>query len=490
MSSPSEFARDFGALIQKHIDRLGWTHEAVAVAVWGAKGADRKGHVSGYINARRGKPSAATIRGFADALSIPDAEIEALRTREREAAQAEALALNIPLGFLDAMADLFGDSESFGGWETYADFMQAKAQDYARLQSELEDLRQQQPNTANRIPQIEALLADGKIEQAETALEALRDTATDKALEGISDLSRIMSLQADAALLRGDQDEAFDLWRDAAALFDTLAPLEGAALRNRWEDRLYQYARRMGGNGFQHSATLLALNLRIYTKQDHPQDWAKTQNSLAIALQEQGTRTEGQAGADLLARAVDAYTAALEVYTQQNHAVNWAGTQNNLGIALQEQGTRTEGQAGADLLARAVAAYTAALEVYTRQVHPVNWATTQNNLGVALKEQGSRTEGQVGAHLLDRAVAAYTAALEVHTRQDLPVWWAETQENLAIVYLAIADRDAGVARAAHLTEALTAADNALEVYDPETMSYRHGIATRLRERILAEMESR
>ena len=35
MSSPSDFARDFGALIQKHIDRLGWTHEAVAIAVWG-----------------------------------------------------------------------------------------------------------------------------------------------------------------------------------------------------------------------------------------------------------------------------------------------------------------------------------------------------------------------------------------------------------------------------------------------------------------------
>ncbi|MEM7024273.1 MAG: hypothetical protein AAF637_17050, partial [Pseudomonadota bacterium] len=180
MSDPSDFARAFGALIQKYIDRKGWTHEAVAIAVWGARGADRKGHVSGYINARRGKPSAATIRGFADALDIPDAEIEALRIREREAAQEEARELNIPLGFLDAMAGIFGDAETFGGWDAYADFMQAKAQDYARLQSELEEVRQQQPNTANRIPEIEALLAEGEIEQAESALEALRDTATNK----------------------------------------------------------------------------------------------------------------------------------------------------------------------------------------------------------------------------------------------------------------------------------------------------------------------
>ena len=56
-------------------------------------------------------------------------------------------------------------------------------------------------------------------------------------------------------------------------------------------------------------------------------------------------------------------------------------TQNNLGNTLLEQGNRTNGQKGADLLAKAVSAYRAALEVYTRADHPVDWAMTQNNLG-------------------------------------------------------------------------------------------------------------
>ena len=38
-------------------------------------------------------------------------------------------------------------------------------------------------------------------------------------------------------------------------------------------------------------------------------------------------------------------------------------TQNNLGVALQEQGIRTGGEAGAHLLAEAVTAYRQALEV-------------------------------------------------------------------------------------------------------------------------------
>ena len=41
-------------------------------------------------------------------------------------------------------------------------------------------------------------------------------------------------------------------------------------------------------------------------------------------------------------------------------------TQNNLGNALQEQGIRTGGEAGAHLLAEAVTAYRQALEV----LHP------------------------------------------------------------------------------------------------------------------------
>lgn len=60
-------------------------------------------------------------------------------------------------------------------------------------------------------------------------------------------------------------------------------------------------------------------------------------------------------------------------------------TQNNLGNALQEQGLRTGGEAGAKLLAQAVQAYRAALEVYTREHFPPQWEKTQRNLTLALE---------------------------------------------------------------------------------------------------------
>ena len=54
------------------------------------------------------------------------------------------------------------------------------------------------------------------------------------------------------------------------------------------------------------------------------------------------------------------------------------------GIALCEQGRRTAGPQGAELLAQAVTAYRGALEVRTREQLPQQWALTQTDLGIAL----------------------------------------------------------------------------------------------------------
>ncbi|WP_051415143.1 tetratricopeptide repeat protein [Marichromatium purpuratum] len=114
-------------------------------------------------------------------------------------------------------------------------------------------------------------------------------------------------------------------------------------------------------------------------------------------------------------------------------------TQNNLGNALQEQGTRTGGEAGQRLLAEAVAAYRAALEVYTRAQLPQQWATTQNNLGTALQEQGTRTGGEAGQRLLAEAVAAYRAALEVFSLEHTAPYWVQTTRNLTATLLHLGD---------------------------------------------------
>ena len=105
--------------------------------------------------------------------------------------------------------------------------------------------------------------------------------------------------------------------------------------------------------------------------------------------------------------------------------------QNNLGVTLGDQGIRTGGEAGANLLAEAVTAYRAALTIYTKEQLPQDWAGTQNNLGATLGDQGTRTGGEAGKALIRQAINAYELAFEVRTREALPVQWGQTTGNLA-----------------------------------------------------------
>ena len=202
-----------------------------------------------------------------------------------------------------------------------------------------------------------------------------------------------------------------------------------------------------------------------------------TQNNLGVALNEQGIRTSGEAGAALLSQSVAAYRQALLVYTRDQLPQQWAMTQNNLGGALQEQGIRTGGEAGAALLSQSVAAYRQALLVYTRDQLPQQWAMTQNNLGGALQEQGIRTGGEAGAALLSQSVAAYRQALQIWTYEHLAPQWATTQSNLAKAYVAMED----------WFHAATCYANVLKVYPNHKPTYE--IALELCEKRLLDFEN-
>jgi len=98
---------------------------------------------------------------------------------------------------------------------------------------------------------------------------------------------------------------------------------------------------------------------------------------------ELGGRTTGLDIHTHLTAAVQAYNQALEVHTRETLPQQWSTTQNNLGIALKDQGIRTGGERGPQLLAEAVAAYRQALEVYTHETLPQQWAQTHDNLAKA-----------------------------------------------------------------------------------------------------------
>ena len=362
MSRFDAFAVEFGALIERFIFRKGWSREQIAEAVWG--NAERKGHVTGYIKGSRGNPSAPIVRKFCDALDIPDAEIDALLARQREAAREQASNLNVPLAFLDRIAGQFGAEETFTDWKSFEAALKAKAGEFHRVSAELESLRTGDDRLANRIGDAEAALAEGRIEEAEAALADLREPATDRALEGLRQLARIMAAEGDLALLRGDADAAYAQFAAAADLFAGAAPMEAVAMRADYQLRPKEHGRIYGSRGLIHSAALLRANLDSLNRESAPEPWAQTQNALGIALQEQGARTGGEDGARLLAEAVAAYRAALVVRTRADMPANWAMTQGNIANALLAQAGAAEEVERARLLEKALVAVDGALEVF------------------------------------------------------------------------------------------------------------------------------
>ncbi|MDB9425802.1 CHAT domain-containing protein, partial [Microcystis aeruginosa CS-564/01] len=178
-----------------------------------------------------------------------------------------------------------------------------------------------------------------------------------------------------------------------------------------------------------------------------PEDWAMTQNNLALAYK---NRIRGEK-ADNLERAIAYCQEALKVRTFDAFPEDWASTQNNLAIAYKD---RIRGEK-AENLERAIAACQEALKVFTFDAFPQQWAMTQNNLAIAYKD---RIRGEK-ADNLEKAIAYYQEALKVHTFDAFPQDWAMTQNNLAVAY---SDRIRGE-KADNLERAIAACQEALKV---------------------------
>ncbi|SDX31820.1 hypothetical protein SAMN05444336_104280 [Albimonas donghaensis] len=486
------------------------------------------------------KPRYGTVRNYARALGLTDAQIEACRPPDSpEPNRTVTDELRLSKEMLKTLAWDFGHANPRAAVAEYEAFLRDKATELRALQSRIEAMGAAEGRIANLMGAAEGALEAGDFPEADRLLaDAEEIQQTEHTLVQVRKQAHIRETRGDAALLNNDAGTAFVHYDASAAMFDPFDRLEGAERRHRLAERLYRHGLRFGGSGLQGSEALLHLNLDTYTETETPVEWVKTQNSLAIALGTQGARAGGEAGMRLLSRAVEACEAALRVYTEEAHPVQWAMTQNNLAIALRSQGERAGGEAGMRLLSRAVEAYEtalrvytedahpvqwamtqnnlanalrnqgeraggeagmgllsraaeaceAALRVYTEDGHPVDWAMTQNNLAIALKTQGARAGGEPGMRLLSQAVEAYEAALRVYTEDAHPVDWAMTQENIGRAFMAMAEAAPGEAEA-RLRAAVAAFDRALTVFDPETMSFRYEAATSARAEAAARLEA-
>jgi len=463
----------FGAAIKAERKARDWSLTTLADKALGNP--DRKGYCSQVEKGLRNL-SEGTIRSFARALDLPRSVTDPLTghylpqdddtTQEDANASAmlkEAEALREKLKLSEALAVALAykyadgnPTDIEGALKGLEDALELAAQEQARgqLPSNFDDAADavvQRINALNDDGQIDAAYADLKAEAArrQAALEAQ-----------VAENGRILDLLITQAALANDavgyaQAQYERVQLDAPGAKDSFDRLR-ALWRERYEDGLRR------GTPFSLMAAI-GLARKCIDIEPTPYLKAMAQNDLAIALQQQGTRTAGPEGATLLAEAVDTYRAALRVRTEADHPVDWAMTMQNLAIALQQQGTRTAGPEGAALLAKAVESYRAALRVYTEADHPVDWAMTMQNLAVALRNQGTRTAGPEGAALLAEAVESYRAALRVYTEVDHPVYWAGTMQNLAGALQQQGTRTAGPEGAALLAEAVDSYRTALSV---------------------------
>ncbi len=192
-------------------------------------------------------------------------------------------------------------------------------------------------------------------------------------------------------------------------------------------------------------------SLHLYSRETFPEQWAETQQNLAVAYLEliSGNRTENIEQALLCLRN------ALQVYTQAAFPVEWATTKMNLGNAYRD---RIRGDK-ANNLEEAIAAYRNALMIHTRDAFPVDWAMIIMNRGNACRDRIMGDKAQN----IEEAITDYRYALEVQTREAFPIDWATTQMNLGNAYR---ERIMGD-KADNLEEAIVAYRNALEVQTRE-----------------------
>lgn len=237
--------------------------------------------------------------------------------------------------------------------------------------------------------------------------------------------------------------------------------------------------------------------LEVFTEEDYPEQWAKTQNSLGIVYRKlpNGDQAEnlslaigcyesalrvcsetlfpqvwamaqnnlgivyGQLpGADRksnLNQAIKYYKAALRVYLQKEYRYEWAHIHLNLGATYRIM----PGKNFAKNLKRSIKCYQKALRVYSESKNPRSWAMAQNNLGIVY---ASLPDGDRKTNL-ERAIECYEAALRVRTEANLPQAWATTQMNLGIACKNIsAEDEAG--KMEFLNRAIECYQNSLRVF--------------------------
>jgi tetratricopeptide (TPR) repeat protein len=204
----------------------------------------------------------------------------------------------------------------------------------------------------------------------------------------------------------------------------------------------------------------------IYTKEDYPQDWARTKVWLGKALKELTSRTEGAESWALVRSSVQAYEDALTVYNKKDVPQQWAEAQDAVAYVLYLQAHNRE-PTNVDFFAKAAAHFQSALEVYTFADNPSIAGRDTLEMSRALTQEAALLRGDEAVAVYGQAADAVRVLLQVRPRPSGPKNWGTNESRLSAILTAEAEQSGVATRAGLLTEAVEALQGSLEVVDKE-----------------------
>jgi len=337
------FGAAFGRLVKAKRAEHKLTQGQLAERVWpnDSNAAEtRKADISKLENGKTANPHTNTVKRIADVLGITAEEIDTLHRQAQMSPQEQLDAVpTLSRNQLELLASRFELERAFDKSDAeLRGFLENKAEEYRTYKAEIDAIDERTKGLGNLKAAAQDAAKNLNFEEVETLLSRVQEVELEVAAE-------TAELRANNALLRNRSEQAYAILSAAADSFAAVDPLEPARRRLRYEDLLYQQGLRYGGNGIALSVQMIEAAVAELDENESSTLWALAQNSLAVALQQQGTRTAGSKGAALLGQAVESYRAGLRVRTEADHPVQWAMTQENMAIleeALAEHDTCTD----------------------------------------------------------------------------------------------------------------------------------------------------
>ena len=171
--------------------------------------------------------------------------------------------------------------------------------------------------------------------------------------------------------------------------------------------------------------------------------WAFEKCRLGVRLRFEAGRTNRAAGVELLTKSAEEFRQALKVFDREKHPIEFAKTHSDLATTLMDEVERSSGERMLECLQQALNSLKAASKVYTHEKHSREWALTQLSLGKVLRRKSKLSNPKSALADLDGAIEATKNALRIFTREKTPREWASGQLNLGLAFGDKAERLSG-----------------------------------------------